>query len=146
MVDGMIRLPPQPSTALIHGTAIIPEPEAPPPEASPIYGTLPIERSLPPRQLIHNFDGGDQPSMAWRRNDEQDIEQTIAEARQAYQVGHEIFVSRLRVQSQTRLAWAVPDAAKLIEGVEREGWQLSHMSENLIGGGLPLMTCIFRRR
>lgn len=84
--------------------------------------------------------------MAWRRNDEQDIEHTVAEARQAYQVGHEIFVSRLRVKSETMRAWAVPDAVELIEGVEREGWQLSHISENLIGGGLPLMTCIFRRR
>ncbi|GAA3569474.1 hypothetical protein GCM10022419_057980 [Nonomuraea rosea] len=83
--------------------------------------------------------------MAWLRNDEQDIGQTIAEARRAYQEGHEIFVSRLRVKPENMRAWAVPDAADLIEGVERQGWQLSHMSENLIGDAFPLMTCIFRR-
>ncbi|GAA4983795.1 hypothetical protein HD597_009493 [Nonomuraea thailandensis] len=83
--------------------------------------------------------------MAWLRNDEQDIGQTIAEARRAHQEGHTIFVSRLRVKAESMRAWAVPDAAELIEGIEREGWQLSHMSENLIGDALPLMTCVFRR-
>ncbi|MCK2214893.1 hypothetical protein MF672_014000 [Actinomadura sp. ATCC 31491] len=99
-----------------------------------------------PRQLLHRFDKRDQRPMARLRHDEQEMGRTIAEARRAYQEGREVFVFRLRVKPERMRAWAVPEAPELIEGVEREGWYLSHVSESLIGDAHPLMTCILRRR
>ncbi|MEU8382516.1 hypothetical protein [Streptosporangium sp. NPDC048865] len=84
--------------------------------------------------------------MALFRDDTQDIQETIAEARRAHQEGQEIFVSRIQSKYGKKRAWAASDVAELIAGVEREGWKLSHTSEGLVGDVLSQLTCIFRRR
>ncbi|GIH79085.1 hypothetical protein Plo01_55140 [Planobispora longispora] len=84
--------------------------------------------------------------MAWFRDDEQDLQQLLEEARQAHREGRSVFVARLRSKHGKTNPWAAPDAAELIEGVEREGWGLSHMAESLAGDVVPQMTCVFRRR
>jgi hypothetical protein len=86
-------------------------------------------------------------SMAWLYDNDQDLQQqTVEEARRAYQEGRTVFVSRLRSKQEKANAWAVPEAAELIEDIEREGWELSHMSDALLGDYFSQMTCIFRRR
>ncbi|GGT09069.1 hypothetical protein GCM10010156_77440 [Planobispora rosea] len=84
--------------------------------------------------------------MAWFRNDEQDFQQLFEEARQTRQEGRAVFVARLRSKHGKTNPWAAPEVADLIEGVEREGWELSHMAESLAGDAVPQMTCVFRRR
>ncbi|MEV4380341.1 hypothetical protein [Streptosporangium sp. NPDC049644] len=80
------------------------------------------------------------------KNEEQEIPETIEQARQAYQEGRMVFVSRLRIKYRGSLACSTPEAADLIEGIEREGWTLSHMSESVFADAVTQMACIFHRR
>jgi hypothetical protein len=56
-----------------------------------------------------------------------------------------IFVSRIQSKYNRQEAWEGREAAELIEGIEREGWLLNHMSESIYGNGTSHMACVFRR-
>ncbi|MFF5109064.1 hypothetical protein [Streptosporangium sp. NPDC000509] len=75
----------------------------------------------------------------------QEITETVEQARQAHAEGRKVFVSRLRIDYSGSGASSSPEAADLIEGIEREGWALSHVSESVYADSVTQMTCIFRR-
>ncbi|GAA3445563.1 hypothetical protein Pve01_05090 [Planomonospora venezuelensis] len=59
--------------------------------------------------------------MAWFRDDEADVQETVDEAGRAHAEARTAFVARLRMKYERRDAGPVPLAAALIEGVEQAG-------------------------
>lgn len=70
-----------------------------------------------------------------------------ASAARAIEEGHYVFVAQIRgpVSHSPKLSRAIPDAAEMIEAIERQGWALSKF-DSLVYDNNTTLVCLFRRR